>query len=90
MNFLTSAKANNFSLYSLPLTLLLAACPHWWSIHQCMTKKINGGWKNDNPRGFVASLQFKQYSGKKLSELEKKVLRAQAGELGAMTIQRGS
>jgi hypothetical protein len=80
MDFSNIAKTNNLSFYTLPLTLFLAACPHWWSIQQCMTKKINGGWKNDNPRGFVASLQFKAVSGKKLSGLEKKILRAQAGE----------
>lgn len=80
MSFLTSSSAPNLSLYSLPGMLLLAACPHWWSIHQCLTKKINGGWKNDNPRLFVAQLQFKSASGKKLSEMEKKVLRAQGGE----------
>lgn len=79
MDFLTSPKATNLSLYSLPGVLLLAAIPHWWSIHQCMTKNVNGGWKNQNPRSFVASLNFKSASGKKLSELEKKVLRAQAG-----------
>lgn len=79
MDFLTSPKATNLSFYSLPGVLLLAAIPHWWSIHQCLTKKINGGWQNQNPRGFVASLNFKAASGKKLSTLEKQILRAQSG-----------
>lgn len=77
---LTSTKAPNLSFYSLPAALLLAALPHWWSIHHALHKKINGGWQNQNPRHYVALLNFKAASGKKLSDLEKKILRAQSGE----------
>ncbi|CAO1636417.1 unnamed protein product [Sympodiomycopsis kandeliae] len=78
--YLTSSSSQNLSLWSFPAVLLLAAIPHWWSIQQCLSKKINGGWKNDNPRGFVAQLHYKQASGKKLSELEKMIIRAQAAQ----------
>ena len=82
-SYLTSSTAPNLSLWSFPAVLLLAAIPHWLSIQQCLSKRVNGGWKNQNPRGFVAQLHFKEYSGKKLSDLEKKVIRAQAGEWGS-------
>lgn len=77
---LTSTKAPNLSFYSLPAALFLAAVPHWWSIHHALHKKINGGWQNQNPRSYVAQLNFKAASGKKLSPIEKQILRAQSGE----------
>ncbi|CAO1618133.1 unnamed protein product [Jaminaea pallidilutea] len=77
---LTSTKAPNLSFYSLPAALFLAAVPHWWSIHHALHKKINGGWQNQNPRSYVAQLNFKAASGKKLSPIEKQILRAQSAQ----------
>lgn len=70
----------NLSVASLPLTLLLAAIPHWYTIYRAEVGKVQGGWSNENPRAFVARLNAKAASGKKLSDLEELILRGQAAQ----------
>ncbi|OAA53536.1 Membrane-associated, eicosanoid/glutathione metabolism (MAPEG) protein [Cordyceps fumosorosea ARSEF 2679] len=82
MSFLTPFINGEASLAigSLPLTLLIAALPHWYTIYQAEVNKVQGGWANENPRSFVARLNAKAASGKKLSELEGMILRGQAAQ----------
>ncbi|KAF9730917.1 hypothetical protein PMIN06_005810 [Paraphaeosphaeria minitans] len=70
----------NLSIASLPFTLLLSALPHWYTIYLASSQKIQGGWTNQNPRAFVARLNAKAASGKKLSEIEETILRGQAAQ----------
>ena len=70
----------NLSIISLPVTLFLAAIPHWYSIGKAEKHKILGGWTNQNPRAFVARLNAKAASGKKLNEVEELVLRGQSAQ----------
>ncbi|KAF2754666.1 hypothetical protein EJ05DRAFT_129265 [Pseudovirgaria hyperparasitica] len=70
----------NLSIASLPLTLLLAALPHWYSIYKAESSKVQGGWTNQNPRAFVARLNARAASGKKLSDVEELILRGQAAQ----------
>ena len=70
----------NLSIASLPLTLLLPALSHWYSIGIAEKNKVQGGWTNQNPRAFVARLNAKSAMGKKLSDVEELVLRGQAAQ----------
>lgn len=70
----------NLSIFSLPVTLFLAALPHWYTIYLCESKKIQGGWTNENPRAFVARLNARAAQGKKLSKVEEMVLRGQSAQ----------
>lgn len=79
---LLAGKAN-LAIASLPLHLLLGAIPHWYSIYKAETNKVQGGWTNQNPRAFVARLNAKAASGKKLSELEELILRGQSAQQNA-------
>ncbi|PWN93373.1 hypothetical protein FA10DRAFT_264031 [Acaromyces ingoldii] len=68
----------NISVASLPITLFLAALPHWYSIGVAESRKIQGGWSNENPRAFVARLNARAAQGKRLSDTEEMILRAQS------------
>lgn len=70
----------NYAIASLPLTLLLSALPHWYTIYLAESNKVQGGWTNENPRAFVARLNAKAASGKKLSDLESTILRGQSAQ----------
>lgn len=70
----------NYAIASLPLTLLLAALPHWYTIYKAEVNKVQGGWANENPRSFVARLNAKAAMGKQLSDLEQMILRGQAAQ----------
>ena len=70
----------NLSIASLPALLVLSALPHWYSISLAQRHKIMGGWTNQNPRAFVARLNAKAASGKKLNEIEEKILRGQSAQ----------
>jgi uncharacterized MAPEG superfamily protein len=70
----------NLSIASLPLTLLLAAIPHWYTIGLAEKNKVQGGWTNENPRAFVARLNARAASGTKLTALEEKILRGQSAQ----------
>ncbi|KAJ4353568.1 uncharacterized protein N0V89_005298 [Didymosphaeria variabile] len=70
----------NLSIASLPLTIILSALPHWYTIYLASANKVQGGWTNQNPRAFVARLNAKAASGKKLSDLEDTILRGQAAQ----------
>lgn len=65
---------------SLPLTLLIAALPHWYTIYLAETNKVLGGWMNENPRAFVARLNARAAQGKRLSSLEETILRGQSAQ----------
>lgn len=70
----------NIAIGSLPLTLLVAALPHWYTICKAEVNKVQGGWSNENPRAFVARLNAKAATGKKLTELESMILRGQSAQ----------
>uniref|UniRef100_A0A0B7K4W8 Uncharacterized protein n=1 Tax=Bionectria ochroleuca TaxID=29856 RepID=A0A0B7K4W8_BIOOC len=70
----------NISVASLPATLLLSALPHWYSIYLAQSNGVQGGWSNQNPRAFVARLNAKAGSGKKLTDLEETILRGQSAQ----------
>lgn len=70
----------NLAIGSLPLTLFLAALPHWYTIYTAEKNKVQGGWSNENPRAFVARLNAKAASGKKLSDVEELILRGQSAQ----------
>lgn len=70
----------NLAIGSLPLTLLVAALPHWYTIYKAEVNKVQGGWSNENPRAFVARLHAKAATGKKLTELESMILRGQSAQ----------
>ncbi|CEJ85895.1 hypothetical protein VHEMI03950 [[Torrubiella] hemipterigena] len=70
----------NYAIASLPLTLFLSALPHWYTIYLAESNKVQGGWTNENPRAFVARLNAKAASGKKLSDLESMILRGQSAQ----------
>lgn len=82
MSFLTPYLNGEASLAigSLPLTLLIAALPHWYTIAQAEVNKVQGGWSNENPRAFVARLNAKAAAGKKLSAIEGTILRGQSAQ----------
>ncbi|KAJ4156043.1 hypothetical protein LMH87_001257 [Akanthomyces muscarius] len=82
MSFLTPYLNGDASLAigSLPLTLLIAALPHWYTIARAEVNKVQGGWANENPRSFVARLNAKAAAGKKLTDLEGTILRGQAAQ----------
>lgn len=82
-NVLSADKAPSASVLSLPATLLLAAVPHWYTIYHAESKKVQGGWANENPRAFVARLNAKAAQGKKLSDLEEMILRGQSAQQNA-------
>lgn len=73
----------SLAILSLPTTLLLAALPHWYTIYLAQSNKVQGGWANENPRAFVARLNAKAAMGKKLSDLEEKILRGQSAQQNA-------
>ncbi|KAK2591942.1 hypothetical protein QQS21_010346 [Conoideocrella luteorostrata] len=82
LNFVTdvvNGKAS-LSIASLPLTLLISALPHWYTIYKAEANKVQGGWSNENPRSFVARLNAKAASGKVLSDVEAMILRGQAAQ----------
>jgi uncharacterized MAPEG superfamily protein len=70
----------NLSIASLPLTLLLSALPHWYTIYKAETNKVQGGWSNENPRAFVARLNARAAAGTKLTDLEEMILRGQSAQ----------
>lgn len=70
----------NLSVFSLPITLFIAALPHWYTIYVAESRKVQGGWTNENPRAFVARLNAKAALGKKLSNVEEMILRGQAAQ----------
>lgn len=70
----------SLSIASLPLTLLISALPHWYTIYKAEANKVQGGWSNENPRSFVARLNAKAASGKVLSDVEAMILRGQAAQ----------
>lgn len=72
--------AINLSIISLPVTLILAAIPHWYTIVKAEKHKILGGWTNQNPRAFVARLNAKAAFGKKLNNVEELILRGQSAQ----------
>jgi uncharacterized MAPEG superfamily protein len=74
-----SGKAN-MAIASLPLELLLAAIPHWHTIYIAQSKRVQGGWGNENPRAWVARLNSKAAQGKKLTDLEEYILRGQSAQ----------
>lgn len=76
---LVSGRAN-LSVASLPATLVLSALPHWYSIYLAESNKVQGGWTNQNPRAFVARLNARAASGKKLTDLEETILRGQSAQ----------
>lgn len=82
MSFIGSALNGevNLAIASLPLTLLLSAVPHWYTIYKAEVNKVQGGWANENPRSFVARLNAKAASGKALSDVEAMILRGQAAQ----------
>ncbi|KFX88010.1 hypothetical protein O988_09190 [Pseudogymnoascus sp. VKM F-3808] len=74
-------KSNNgLRIISLPLTLLISALPHWYTIYKAEASRVQGGWSNENPRSFVARLNVKAASGKRLSDVEAMILRGQAAQ----------
>lgn len=72
----------NLSWAGAPLSLLLAALPHWYTIYLAESNKVQGGWSNVNPRFWVASLIAKSQT-KKLSPLELTILRGQSCQANA-------
>lgn len=70
----------NLSIASLPLTLLLSALPHWYTIYKAESNKVQGGWSNENPRAFVARLNARAAAGHKLTDLEEMILRGQSAQ----------
>lgn len=70
----------NLSIFSLPITLFIAALPHWYTIYIAESKKVQGGWTNENPRAFVARLNAKAATGKKLNSVEEMILRGQSAQ----------
>jgi uncharacterized MAPEG superfamily protein len=71
----------NLSIASLPITLFLAALPHWYTIYVAESNKVQGGWSNENPRAFVARLNAKAAAtGKKLTPMEELILRGQSAQ----------
>jgi uncharacterized MAPEG superfamily protein len=73
----------NLAVASLPVSLLLGALPHWYTIFLAESNKVQGGWTNQNPRAFVARLNAKAAQGKKLTALEEKILRGQSAQQNA-------
>ncbi|KIS69706.1 uncharacterized protein UMAG_02234 [Mycosarcoma maydis] len=67
----------NLSWAGVPLSLLLAAIPHWYTIYLAESNKVQGGWSNVNPRFWVQSLIAKGQT-KKLTPLELQILRGQS------------
>ncbi|EST04840.1 Membrane-associated, eicosanoid/glutathione metabolism (MAPEG) protein [Kalmanozyma brasiliensis GHG001] len=67
----------NLSWTSVPLSLLIAALPHWYTIYLAESNKVQGGWSNVNPRFWVQSLIAKGQK-EKLSPLELTILRGQS------------
>ncbi|CDW97097.1 hypothetical protein [Sporisorium scitamineum] len=73
---------HNLSWTALPLSLLLAALPHWYTIYLAESNKIQGGWSNVNPRFWVQSLIAKSTTTK-LTPLELTILRGQSCQANA-------
>ncbi|PWY99171.1 hypothetical protein BCV70DRAFT_163258 [Testicularia cyperi] len=69
---------SNLTWAALPAAFLLAAWPHWYTIYLAETNKVQGGWANTNPRAWVAQLNAKAATGKRLSALERTILRGQS------------
>lgn len=82
MSFLTPylTGESSVAIGSLPLTMLIAALPHWYTISKAEANKVQGGWSNENPRAFVARLHAKAATGKKLTDLENMILRGQSAQ----------
>ncbi|SJX62642.1 uncharacterized protein SRS1_13429 [Sporisorium reilianum f. sp. reilianum] len=72
----------NLSWAGVPLSLLLAALPHWYTIYLAESNKVQGGWSNVNPRFWVQSLIAKSTTTK-LTPLELKILRGQSCQANA-------
>jgi len=70
----------NLSIFSIPITLFIAALPHWYTIYIAESNKVQGGWSNENPRAFVARLNAKAATGKKLNPIEELILRGQSAQ----------
>ena len=89
MSFFTSylnSKAS-IAIGSLPLTLLIAALPLWYTIALAETNKVQGGWSNENPRSFVARLNAKAAAGQKLTDLESTIMRRQAAQQNGFEVR---
>ncbi|SPO26945.1 uncharacterized protein UTRI_10414_B [Ustilago trichophora] len=72
----------NLTWAGVPLSLLLAAIPHWYTIYLAESNKVQGGWSNANPRFWVQRLIAKSNTNK-LSPLELKILRGQSCQANA-------
>ena len=72
----------NLSWAGAPLSLLLAALPHWYTIYLAESNKVQGGWSNVNPRFWVQRLIAKSNTTK-LTPLELKILRGQSCQANA-------
>ncbi|KAK8141842.1 hypothetical protein MY1884_006713 [Beauveria asiatica] len=70
----------SLAIGSLPLTLLISALPHWYTIYKAEVNKVQGGWSNECPRSFSARLNSKAASGHRLTDLEGLILRGQAAQ----------
>ncbi|TKY86264.1 hypothetical protein EX895_005089 [Sporisorium graminicola] len=72
----------NLSWAGVPLSLLLAALPHWYTIYLAESNKVQGGWSNVNPRFWVQTLTAKSLTTK-LTPLELTILRGQSCQANA-------
>jgi uncharacterized MAPEG superfamily protein len=77
------ALTSNLSWAAVPAALALGALPHWYTIYLAEKNKVQGGWSNVNPRGWIAQLNAKAATGKRLSPVEQTILRGQACQLNA-------
>lgn len=73
---------HNLTWAGVPLSLLLAALPHWYTIYLAESNKVQGGWSNVNPRFWVQRLIAKSNTAK-LTPLENKILRGQSCQANA-------
>lgn len=73
---------HNLTWVGVPLSLLLAALPHWYTIYLAESNKVQGGWSNVNPRFWVQRLIAKSNTTA-LSPLEQKILRGQSCQANA-------
>lgn len=73
---------HNLSWAGVPLSLLIAALPHWYTIYLAESNRIQGGWSNVNPRFWVQSLIAKSTTTK-LTPLELTILRGQSCQANA-------
>lgn len=73
---------HNLSWAGVPLSLLLGALPHWYTIYLAESNKVQGGWSNVNPRFWVQRLIAKSNTTK-LTPLELRILRGQSCQANA-------